>query len=58
MNNEDEKRVMINVNCPHCGTQNEYEIFENIQSDIHLRATQLLLNDELFECKCKKCGTT
>lgn len=49
-------RVFVDICCPRCGARNKYEIFEEIQSDINLRAKQLLLDGRLFEYNCERCG--
>lgn len=44
------------VTCSVCGTENDFVIWQSLNSDLDPEAKQRLIDGTLFDFKCKKCG--
>lgn len=44
------------VTCSACGTENDFVIWQSLNSDLDPEAKQRLIEGTLFDFKCKKCG--
>lgn len=44
------------VPCPHCGTEQEFETYENIDVDVEKDLKEKIMSEELFMFECEECG--
>lgn len=44
------------LKCPKCGTENEFTMWQSLNTSLNPEMKQQLISGELFQMKCKECG--